>query len=91
MLNSEKCTDFDNGFCKDKDQCLNKHTTTDCKGECHDKRTFPFQHRTTCKNGNKCIFLSSKACEFLHEDILPENNRVVSNIEVSITKIKASV
>ena len=66
-----KCTYYDKGFCKNKGQCTNKHPTTNCNSECHDKKTCPFRHRVMCKNGNTCIFLSSKSCEFLHEESLP--------------------
>ena len=44
-----------------------------------------------CKNGNTCIFLSSKSCEFLHEESWSEINEFVKNIYVSIAEIKASV
>ena len=91
MSNTEKCIYFDKGFCKNKGQCLKKHSTTDCKGECYDKKTYPFWHTVTWKNWGKCIYLPSNACEFLHEENLPENIRYVTHIKVSIAAIKAGV
>ena len=45
MSSTEKCSYFDKGFCKLKEQCLKKHPTSDCQGECYDKKTCPSWHR----------------------------------------------
>ena len=92
-MNSEvpKCTYYDKGLSKNKGHCINKHSTTNCNSECHDKKTCPFRHRVMCKNRYTCSFLSFKSCEFLHEENLPENKEGVNNNDLSIEEIKASV
>ena len=49
MSSTENCSYFDKGFSKLKEQCLKKHPTSDCQGQCYDKKTCPSRHRVPCK------------------------------------------
>ena len=91
MSSTEKCSHFDKGFCKLKGQCLKKHPTSDCQGQCEDKKSCPFRHRVVCKNGNECIFLSSQACEFLHNENFLKSNDSIKSVQDSIADIKSFV
>ena len=42
------------------------------------------------KKPNYCIFLSSKTCEFLHDESFSDENKEVKEIGASIVAIKAS-
>ena len=53
---------YDKGYCKNKDSCSLKHPRIECDGCCEDKR-----HKTVCKNGDTCVFLTTQSCEFLHK------------------------
>ena len=72
---SRKCIFFDRGFCKNKNQCPQMHSSQDCQGECEDMNTCPKRHRTECKNGSSCLFLKSSSCEFLHSEAWEEEIR----------------
>ena len=87
----EKCYFFDKGYCKLKSQCLKKHPTADCKGQCEDKKLCSSRHRVECKNGNKCIFKGSRSCEFLHIEKSLGNENNLEDIENSFGKIQAMV
>ena len=62
-----KCVYYDKGYCRNKDSCSLKHPRIECDGCCEDKRTCPKRHRTVCKNGDTCVFLTTQSCEFLHK------------------------
>ena len=81
---SKKCTFFDRGYCKHKNQCPQMHPSQDCQGECEDMNTCPKRHRTECKNGSSCPFLKSSSCEFLHSEAWEEEIR---NSEVETLQI----
>jgi hypothetical protein len=91
MTSTEKCFYYDKGFCKLKGQCSKKHPSSDCQGQCDDKKICPFRHRMLCKNGTKCIFLSSQSCEFLHTGNILENNDNIENFQNYVVEIKGFV
>ena len=91
MSSTEKCSYFDKGFCKLKEQCLKKHPTSDCQGQCYDKKMCPSRHRVACKNKEKCIFLSSQACEFLHNENALESTESITTVQDSISDINGFV
>ena len=51
----KKCSYFDRGFCKNKDECLEAHPALDCDKKCEDRRNCPKRHRMNCKDGDKCV------------------------------------
>ena len=89
--NMEKCYFFDKGYCKLKSKCLKNHPSSDCKGQCQDKKSCSSRHRVQCKNGNTCIYKASKSCEFLHIEKIKNEDNVMENIHESIEQIKARV
>ena len=91
MSSTEKCLYFDKGFCKLKGQCPKMHPTSDCHGQCDDKKSCPSRHRVVCKNGNECIFLSPQACEFVHNENFLKSNESIKSIQDSIVDIKGFV
>ena len=91
MSITEKCIYFDKGFCKLKGQCSKKHPTSDCHGQCDDKKICPLRHRVVCKNKDKCIFLSSQTCEFLHNETTLGNTDGNKILQDSISDIKGFV
>ena len=91
MTSTEKCFYYDKGFCKLKGQCSKKHPSSDCQGQCDYKKICPFRHRILCKNGTKCIFLSSQSFEFLHTGNIRKNNENIENFQNCVVEIKSFV
>ena len=89
--NMEKCYFFDKGFCKLKSQCLMKHTSTDCNGQCENKNSCPSRHRVEWKNGKKCNFSSSNFFEFLHNEKPNVGDTILENIQYTIGQIKVNI
>ena len=88
--NMEKCYHFDKGYCKLKSKCLKNHPSSDCKGQCQDKKSCSSRHRVECKNGNECIYKASKICEFLYVEkhTYDYDNNLLKSIHESIENIK---
>ena len=84
MSSTEKCSCFDKGFFKVKEQCPKKHPTSDCQGQCYDKKMCPSRHRVACKNKEKCIFLSFQACELLQNENTLESTESIKTAQDSI-------
>ena len=64
---NEKCQYFDQGYCKEKNNCIKLHPSVDCNGECKDIKVCSRRHRKICKNGDTCIFNESQSSEFEHD------------------------
>ena len=62
-----KCVYYYKGYRRNKDSCSLEHPRIECDGCCEDKRTCPKRHKTVCKNGKTCVFLTTQSCEFLHK------------------------
>ena len=90
---STKCVFYDKGYCKLKFNCLQKHPSIDCDNNCNDKTTCPKRHRVLCKNGDSCVFIASKSCEFCHT-VKSDNevdNTLTENLSSYINEINAKV
>ena len=64
---NEKCQYFDQGYCKEKNNCIKLHPSVDCIGQCKDIKVCSKRHRQICKNGDTCMFNESQSCEFKHD------------------------
>ena len=63
---SEKCSFYNRGYCKSKEDCTKAHNDEVCDDlECEEDQC-PKRHPYECKYGIRCRFNKKKECEFSH-------------------------
>ena len=83
----KKCSYFDRGFCKNKDECLEAHPALDCDKKCEDRRNCFKRHRIHCKDGDKCVHNRTKSCEFIHETPVTSNSDESENLKNTLLDV----
>ena len=85
---NEKCAYFNQGFCKEKNNCARLHPSAVCDGQCPDIKVCLMRHQKVCKNGDDCIFYASQSCEFLHMEKGNVDNSQTQQIIVNLNSVK---
>ena len=73
---SEKCNFNNRGYCKQKDECENKHFDLVCDNFDCDENECEKRHPNPCRFGPRCQFNRKNECLYLHVTSAPDDGRI---------------